>query len=53
MGACAMSAMLLSCDADRPAREQQEQAPAPSVSRLEGVEVPQFNSDSAYAYIEK
>lgn len=53
LGVCAMSAMLLSCDTDRPAREQQEQTTTPTVSRLEGVTVPQFNADSAYAFIEK
>lgn len=54
MGAVAVSAALWSCgDSDRPAREREERTPTPTVSRLEGVVAPQFNADSAYAYIEK
>lgn len=53
LGACAISAVLLSCDTDSTTSERQEQAPKPVVERLEGVEAPQFNADSAYAYIEK
>ncbi len=48
-----LSAILLACGNDKPARETQEQPASPTVTRLEGVEAPGFNADSAYSYIEK
>ena len=48
-----LSVFLLSCGNDKPSGEIREEAAAPTVVRLEGVEVPEFNADSAYAYIEK
>jgi glutaminyl-peptide cyclotransferase len=53
IGACTLSLVIFSCDNDRPTDERQEKTPTPLVRRLEGVETPQFNADSAYAFIEK
>lgn len=49
----ALAAILFGCDGDKPARESREQPQAPTVTRLEGVQVPGFNADSAYAFIAK
>lgn len=49
----ALGALLFSCDSEKPAREIREQAPSPTVSRIEGVNVPSFSADSAYAFLEK
>lgn len=49
----ALSALLLSCNNDKPSREIKEQPQKPSVKRLKGVNVPEFKADSAYAFIEK
>ena len=52
-GAILFSSLFLGCDNEKPARETQTQAQSPAITRLEGVQVPSFSGDSAYAFIEK
>ncbi|WP_017730198.1 M28 family peptidase [Nafulsella turpanensis] len=52
-GALALSAALLSCNNDGPSQEAVEAPAEPTVAKLEGVEVPSFDADSAYSYVDK
>ena len=49
----AFAAVLYGCDNEKPAQETRVQPQEPTITRLEGVQVPDFNADSAYAFIAK
>ena len=53
LGTVILFSFFAACNGDKPARETQVKPMAPTVIRLEGVSVPSFSADSAYAYIEK
>lgn len=53
-GLLAGSLLLAGCDGDKPKQtETKTQAVKPRVQRLEGVQVPDFNADSAYQFVAK
>ena len=49
----ALSSVLAACNGSGPSEEIREKPVEPSVVRLEGVKVPDFNADSAYRFIDK
>ena len=52
-GILALSSALLACNGNGSTEEVREKAVEPSMVRLEGVKVPDFNADSAYSYVDK
>lgn len=52
-GLLLLGTALVACDGGSPSKDTSVTTVEPSVQRLEGVEVPDFNADSAYSYVDQ